>query len=98
MGQPKIKRVKRGFASPLCPWYLRDYGRYAGRCPFGGSFIGFVQNQHCALHSVPAVAVLLPERFRVGYAFGGMRSMRSPATGTRTIPKKRRAGQPCVYA
>jgi len=43
----------------------------------------------CALQSVPVVAVLVPERFRVGYAFGGTRFVRSPATGERTIPKMR---------
>jgi hypothetical protein len=35
--------VKRGFASPLCPWYLRDYGGQDSasilRCPFGGGWL-----------------------------------------------------------
>ena len=36
----------------------------------------------------------LPERFRVGYAFGGtgIDCVRSPAMGGETIPEKRRPG------
>lgn len=89
--------MKRGCAPPLCPWYLRDYGRliHSSQRPLPLRWRSYDR----ALQSVspgifPGVAVLLPERFRVNCAFGGMRCTRSPATGTRTIPKKPPASQP----
>jgi len=67
--------VKRAFAPPLCPWYLRDYGDQdviilIAAAPSVAA--GWLVNPTPALSRVfQLLRSFLPERFRVGYAFGG---------------------------
>ena len=74
--------------SPLCPWYLRVFGgsrvAVGHRCPIGGCRrqvrVGHRSPElrgHDG-HDTPRRTVRLPERLRVGCAFGGTLDVRSP--------------------